>query len=59
MSFQIGRMSDGLKRASDYQISEYEQSFQSVSGLYDRFLSDMIIQGVDSKKANARISKIK
>lgn len=40
---RIKRTSDLLKVGASDQVSEYEERFQSLSGLYDRLLSDFII----------------
>ncbi len=43
LSRRIERTSDLLKRGAYDQVSEYEERFQSLRGLYDRLLSDYIV----------------
>ncbi len=43
LSRQIRRTSDLLKVGASDQVSEYEERFQSLRGLYDRLLSDFLV----------------
>ena len=51
LSSETRKMGDFLKKTSEMQISDYKRRFSSVKGIYDRFLSKLILQGVDFRKA--------
>jgi len=43
LSRRVKRTSDLLKMGASGQVSEYEERFQSLKGLYDRLLLDLIV----------------
>jgi len=43
LSRRVKRTSDLLKMGASGQVSEYEERFQSLKGLYDRLLSDFVV----------------
>ena len=52
LSRRIKRTSDLLKVGASDQVSEYEERFQSLRGLYDRLLSDFIVGEFSYQKAH-------
>ena len=51
LSRRIKRTSELLKVGASDQVSEYEERFQSLRGLYDRLLSDFIVSEFSYQKA--------
>jgi len=51
LSDHIRRLSRILRSSSEEEVKDYKRRFQSVAGLYDRFLKDLLVQGVDFNKA--------
>jgi len=63
LSRRIKRTSDLLKVGASDQVSEYEDRFQSLRGLYDRLLSDssfqsLVIKGLKNSAEVFRSSKV-
>jgi len=51
LSRQIRRTSDLLKVGASGQVSEYEERFESLRGLYDRLLSDFVVSEFSYQRA--------
>ena len=51
LSRRFKRTSDLLKVGASDQVSEYEERFQSLRGLYDRLLSDFIVSDFSYQEA--------
>jgi hypothetical protein len=50
LTSQVTKLGNDLRSSSESQVSDYKKRFDTVKGMYDEFLKDLIVQGFNSKK---------
>lgn len=51
LTSKVAKLGEDLRKSSELQVNDYKKRFDTVKGMYDDFLKDLIIQGFNSEKS--------